>query len=194
MTLPSIWERASLFDGVRFNGVGQADTALIAAFGNLTHQHIAIFFADNIMLVALSFNRQQPSVFLHIRRIADNGEFKVHGRAEVIDQLTVEFKQNRLFIIRRFFVIDVLTADAFAVKLVLDMADAVLIHFFIGNGLLGGAGNLTFLFCPSYGFFYPPAVCGRQLGVWPDHEMFPAHGCPCRWFCSEWKQVFLPPY
>ena len=151
---------ASLFDGVRFNGVGQADTALIAAFGNLTHQHIAVFFADHIVLVALDFNCQQLSVFLHIRRIADNRKFKAHGRAEVIDQFTVEFKQNRLFIIRRFFVIDVLTADAFAVKLVLDMADTVLIHFLIGNGLLGGAGNFTFLFCPSYGFFYPPAVCG----------------------------------
>ena len=183
-----------LLDVLGFDGKGHADTAIIAAFGNLTHQHIAVFLSDHIELVALCRNSQNLSVFLHICRIADNGKFKPHGGAEVIDQLTVEFKQHRLFIVGRFLVVDVLAAYAFAVKLVLDMADTVLIHLLIRDGLLGGAGDLTFLFCPSYGFFHPPAVCGRQLGVGPDDEMFPAHGCPCRWFCSEWKQVFLPPY
>ena len=182
-----------LLDVFSFDGKGHADTAFIAAFGNLTHQHIAVFLADHIELVALRRDSQNFSVFLQVCRIADNGKFKPHRGAEVIDQLTVEFKQHRLFIVGRFLVVDVRTAHAFAVKLVLNMADTVLIHFLVGNGLLGGAGNLTFLFCPSYGFFHPPAVCGRQLCVGPDDEMFPAHGCPCRWFCSEWKQVFLPP-
>ena len=181
-------------DAVCFDSIGQADTALIPALGNLPHQHIAVFLSDFIELVALWVKGKHFPVLHQVCRIADHGKFKAHRRPEIVDQLAVKFKQNRLFIVRRFGIVDVIAEDAFTVKPVRDAADAVRIHFFIGNGLLGGLCDFTLFFCPPDCLFHTPFVGGGQLGVGPDHEMFPAHGCSCRWLCSEWKQVVVPPF
>ena len=48
---------------IRFNGIGQADAPFITAFGNLTHQHIAVFLTDSIKLVALRIDGKHLLIF-----------------------------------------------------------------------------------------------------------------------------------
>lgn len=80
--------------------------------------------------------------------LADHGKLEGHRGAEIVDQSAVQFKDNRLIIVGRFGIAAILKRNAFAVKAVPQAAHPILIHFLIGNGLMGGGGNLTVAFCP----------------------------------------------
>ena len=128
---------------------GQAQAAFRLAQAGFREQHIGKFLTDRVKAVAGGRDTQDFPILRHIWIIADHGKLEGHRGAEIVDQSAVQFKDNRLIIVGRFGIAAILKRNAFAVKAVPQAAHPILIHFLIGNGLLGGGGNLTVAFCPS---------------------------------------------
>ena len=128
---------------------GQAQATFRLAQAGFREQHIGKFLTDRVKAVAGGWDTQDFPILRHIRIIADHGKLKGHRGAEIVDQSAVQFKDDRLIIVGRFGIAAILKRNAFAVKAVPQAAYPILIHFLIGNSLLGSGGNLTVALCPS---------------------------------------------
>ena len=149
----------------RLHGVGQAHPALDLALCRLMEQKIAKFLPHRVQCIATRRDAQIMLIGFKVGIIADDGQFQSHRGSEVIEQVAVKVEDDHLFIIRHLGICAIFKLDAFAVQSAAKVAHTVAVHFHIGNGLLGGGGDLTVVFCPLYRSceLFALRVCQRRV-------------------------------
>ena len=149
----------------RLHGVGQAHPALNLTLCRLMQQEIAKFLPHRVQCIATRRDAQIMLIGFKVGIIADDGQFQSHRGSEVIEQIAVEVENDHLFIVRHLRVGTIFKLDALAVQSAAKVAHSVAVHFHIRNGLLGGCGDLTVVFCPLYRSceLFALRVCQRRV-------------------------------
>ena len=120
------------------------DEAVIA-FCELGLQHIRILGADVIESIVLFGDADRLLELIDVHPLIDEGELHENGAVEVVEEVTPVFKDGGLILVLGKLIVDVVVADGLGVEPVIHLADTVLAHLHIRNGLLGGLGDFLCL-------------------------------------------------
>ena len=155
------------------------DKAVVAS-GKLVLEHLRVFGADAVELVALGRDGDALGEALLGCGEVHKGELELHGAVKVIQEITPRLKDGGLVLVLRELVVDVLVLDGLGVMRIGDAADTVGPHTLIGDAVLrrllflirpvrsgdGGLDLFSFgagqLFCRGQ-FDTPPGLSGPAV-------------------------------
>ena len=139
-----LWPRLS--HAVRFHRKGDVLAAhqAVVALRQLILQHLRIFHANIIEIIALWRNADHALKLCHVGLVIDEGELEVDRAVKVVEKITPVLEDRVLVLILRKLVVNIVEAYRLGIELVVHPADAVAPHLPVGNGTLCGD---TLLFC-----------------------------------------------
>ena len=107
----------------------------VVALGDLAFQHPSVLVPDAVVLVVLGRDIDAVPA-LRAGTVVDKGKLVRKRGVEVVEEATIGVKDNALILRRGHGVVDVLVFNGLGVVVLRYAANAVLVHFPIGDGLL----------------------------------------------------------
>ena len=102
---------------------------------------INILPTDAVKGILLLWDIDCLLVFLHIDHLIDKGKLHPNGGIEIVEEVAVVFKNQRLVLILCQLIVDIEKLQRLGEEVFVHPADSIRIDFLIGNGLLCGGRN-----------------------------------------------------
>ena len=110
----------------------------VVPFGKLVFEHGNILPADAVKGILLLWDIDCLLVFLHIDHLIYKGKLHPNGGIEIVEEVAVVFKNQRLVLILCQLIVDIEKFQRLGEEVFVQPTDSIRIDFLIGNGLLCG--------------------------------------------------------
>ena len=108
----------------------------VVALLELAFQHVSVFAADVVVLIAPGGDIDALFKVLHIGPLVDKGKLHMDRGIKIIQKVAVAFKNLRLVLGLRKLIVDVKKLDRLCVGAAVCSADPIPVHFPVGDTLL----------------------------------------------------------